>query len=218
MSDLVKQLCNQAKAGDSAAACELVTVFYARIFAYFRRLCGNEADAEDLTQKTFLKVWNALATFEGRSAFSTWLHGIAHHVYVDWRRRSNRLETQSDDWWDGCLSAATGPFEDVAQRDSACQLYRAVDRLDEGMRETIHLHYYQGLSLSETAEALGVAVSTVKYRLRDALDILRKRMAEPRNEIRGRTCGVSAAVPPHPGSLPLGEGVIPPRVGTVTES
>ena len=185
MSDLVEQLCNQAKAGDSAAACELVTVFYARIFAYFRRLCGNETDAEDLTQKTFLKVWNALASFEGRSAFSTWLHGIAHHVYVDWRRRSNRLETQSDDWWEACLSETPSPFENAAERDSACQLYRAVERLEEATRETVHLHYYQGLSLSETAETLGVAVSTVKYRLRDALGFLRKRVSEPRNQYLG---------------------------------
>ena len=167
-----------------------MTAFYARIFAYFRRLCGNEADVEDLTQKTFLKVWNALASFDGRSAFSTWLHAIAHHVYLDWRRRGNRLDLRADDWWEGCLSETPSPFENAAERDSACQLFSAVERLEEATRETVHLHYYQGLSLSETAEALGIAVSTVKYRLRDALNALRKRMGEPRNEVRDRIQGL----------------------------
>ncbi len=185
VSDSVEQLCNQAKDGDLAAACELVTAFYARIFAYFRRLCGNEDDAADLTQKTFLKVWSALACFDGRSAFSTWLHAIAHHVYVDWRRRRDRLDARPDEWWEACLSDTASPFEDVAERDSACQLYRAVEQLEEATRETVHLHYYQGLSLSETAEALGVAVSTVKYRLRDALDLLRKRVGEPPSQNLG---------------------------------
>ena len=50
-----------------------------------------------------------------------------------------------------------------------------MQQLDEEKREAVHLHYYQGLSLSETAEVLGIAASTVKYRLREALDFLKAR-------------------------------------------
>jgi RNA polymerase sigma factor (sigma-70 family) len=57
-----------------------------------------------------------------------------------------------------------------------------VEELDDEKKQTVHLHYYQNLPLSETAEVLGVAVSTVKYRLREALDFLRARSAE--NELR----------------------------------
>ena len=163
-----------------SAACELVGLFYDRIFAYFRRLCGNDADAADLTQKTFFKVWTSLATFRRRSRFSTWLHGIAHHVYVDWRRAARPAEWRTDDWWEARPAGGAGPFDDVAERDAARRLYALVERLEEEVREVIHLHYYQGLSLSETAEALGIAASTVKYRLRGALDALRAQCVEPK--------------------------------------
>ena len=54
----------------------------------------------------------------------------------------------------------------------AVRLHAMVARLDEGKREVVHLHYYQGLSIKETAEVLDIGTSTVKYRLREALDQL----------------------------------------------
>src|SRR5687767_1980238 len=100
MMDEAERLYNRAQNGDMAAASELVTLFSEKIFAYFRRLSGNDADAEDLTQKTFIKLWSSLASFRGRSSFSTWIHGIAHHVYVDWRRIRNAVDYQTEQWWE----------------------------------------------------------------------------------------------------------------------
>ncbi|HUL51189.1 MAG TPA: RNA polymerase sigma factor [Candidatus Nitrosotalea sp.] len=180
MSDRAEQLCDRARSGELSAASELVSLFYERIFAYFRRLSGNDSDAADLTQKTFFKVWLSLSSFQGRSRFSTWLHGIAHHVYVDWRRRSHPVDPQTDEWWRNRVADGPSPFDDAAERELAGQLFALVDTLDDETRETVHLHYYQGLSLSETAEALGIATSTVKYRLREAIGHLRSRTAEPK--------------------------------------
>jgi RNA polymerase sigma-70 factor (ECF subfamily) len=180
VSDSIEELCGRAKAGDLLAASELITHFYEKIFAYFYRLSGNQSEAADLTQKAFCKVWSSLAAFQGRSSFSTWLHGISHHVYVDWRRRKNLSDTQTDEWWATCPSDAPGPFEDAVERDGAHRLYALVEQLDEVSREVIHLHYYQGLSLRETADVLNVAASTVKYRLREALGCLKSRAAEPK--------------------------------------
>lgn len=182
MSDQTQELCEKAKAGDMAAASELVTGHYQRIFAYFRRLCGNDEDAADLTQKTFAKVWTALSSYQGRSSFSTWLHGIGHNVYVDWRRKGNRLDIQTDEWWEGCAADGPSPFESAAERDQAARLYALVTQLEDENRETVHLHYFQGLSLKETAEALDVATSTVKYRLRESLNALRSLEAVPREK------------------------------------
>ena len=58
----------------------------------------------------------------------------------------------------------------------AAKLYRSVDNLSHDLKEIVHLHYYQELSLQETADALGVATSTVKYRLRQALSELEKNL------------------------------------------
>lgn len=180
MSDDVQALVEHAKEGNLSAASELIARFYERIFAYFRRHCGSDEDAGDLTQKTFCRAWASLPKFDGRASFNTWLHAIAHHVYVDWRRRASRLETQSNDWWAACVADGPGPFENAAEREAAEFIYGQVERLEEEQRETIHLHYYQALSIQETADALNIATSTVKYRLRQALERLKSRMAEPR--------------------------------------
>ena len=184
MSDQAQQLCARAKAGDAAAASGLIALYYEKVFAYLRRLCGNDEDAEDLTQRTFLKVWSSLRSYQGRSSVSTWIHGIAHHVYVDWRRGKTVSEIQTDDWWETCAAEGPSPFEDTVEREMAHQLYALVEQLDEGTREAVHLHYYQGLSLQETAEALKIATSTVKYRLREALSFLRAQTAEPKFRTR----------------------------------
>src|SRR3972149_5802754 len=84
--------------GDKAAAIRLIELFYERIFAFLRRLAGNDADAADLTQRTFSRVWQSLPTFAGRSSVGSWMHGIAYHVYVDWRRADRRTELRSDEW------------------------------------------------------------------------------------------------------------------------
>lgn len=184
MSDRVERLCQLAQDGDTTAASELVTLHYERVYAFLRRLCGNETDAEDLTQKTFAKSWTALPSYAGRSSFSTWLHGIARNVYVDWRRKGNRLDAQTEDWWDARAAEGPGPFEDAAERESAHRLYALVEQLEDGMRQAVHLHYYQGLSLKETGEALNLAPSTLKYRLREALDFLKAKTAEPKMPVR----------------------------------
>lgn len=177
MSDAADILCDRAQKGDVGAASELLGVFYQRIFAYLRRLSGNDEDAADLTQKTFARTWQSLASYQRRSSFSTWLHGIAYHVYLDWRRKRNAGDPQSDEWWECQAADSPTPFENTAERELAHQLYRWVDELDEEKKQAVHLHYYQNLPLSETAEVLGVAISTVKYRLREALDFLRARAA-----------------------------------------
>jgi RNA polymerase sigma-70 factor (ECF subfamily) len=180
MNEAAEKLCDRAKAGDVAAASELVVLFHKPVFAFFRRLCRSHEDAEDLTQKTFSKVWSSLASYRGRSSVSTWIHGIGYHVYVDWRRKKNPLEAKTDEWWEACVGEGPSPFEDAAEREVATQLYALVEQLEQGSREVVHLHYYQGLSIQETADVLDVATSTVKYRLRGALSYLRSKSAEPK--------------------------------------
>jgi RNA polymerase sigma-70 factor, ECF subfamily len=180
MSEHVKALVERAKAGDRIAASQLITEFYERVFAYLRRRCGSEEDAADLTQRTFCKAWNSVTSYNHRSTFNTWLHAIAHHVYLDWRRVAQRCDSLSDEWWEACPGNEPGPFENAAEREAGQQVYRAVEQLEEAQRDVIHLHYYQSLSIQETAEALGIATSTVKYRLRNALSALESRLAEPK--------------------------------------
>jgi len=177
-SQPANQLVEAARRGDRVAAVELIEVFYERIYAFLRRLAGSDADAADLTQRTFSRVWQALPTFAGKSSVGSWIHGIAYHVYVDWRRTDRRTEPRSDEWWAGRSGNEVNPHDALVRADLAAAVFASVDRLDPQLRETVHLHYYQELTLQETADAQGIATSTVKYRLRQALAELQKNLAE----------------------------------------
>lgn len=173
MSDTDLILLHAARGGDPAAATQLVDLLYGRLYAFLRRLSGSEHEACDLTQRTFIKLWQALPGFQGRSSVSSWAHSIAYRTYVDWLRTRPSNEAASDAWWESCPAPGPDPSESASQADQATHLYGAVDRLDPDLRTTVHLHYYQGLSIQDTADAMGVATSTVKYRVRQAVDLLR---------------------------------------------
>jgi RNA polymerase sigma-70 factor (ECF subfamily) len=184
MDRQIKHLCKRLKNADKSAANELLHIYYKEIYAYLRRLCSNTSDCEDLTQQTFLKVWTSFNSFTGRSEFSTWLYRIAHNTFIDWQRRNNdNAKSRPDQWWLECMDHKPGPFKNMTERQFALSLYEAVEQLDEDKKYAVHLHYYQGLSIRETAKVLGIATSTVKYRLREVFKILRNKLDADVNEI-----------------------------------
>jgi len=185
------QLVEAVRNGDPRAAAALVERFYERIYAFLRRVAGSEAVAADLTQVTFTRVWAALPGFAGRSNLSTWLHGIARHVYQDWRRREGRLEWRPDAWWLEHADTAPPPDRQAVSTDLAATLYAAVDRLEPDLRETVHLHYYQDLTIEETATALDVASSTVKHRLRRAVQELQARLSDSAEKLPTTTTRIA---------------------------
>ena len=170
------QLVDRARGGDPAAAVQLIELNYERIYAFLRRRTANDADAADLTQRTFSRVWQALPGFAGRSTVASWMHRIACHVYLDWRRIQRPTEARSDEWWAERAAPEALPDEVAARNELASTIYASVDDLEPELRDTVQLHYYQDLTLQETADALDVATSTVKYRLRQALAELQRKM------------------------------------------
>lgn len=178
MNELALQLVEAARRGDEQAAAQLIELFYQRLYAFLRRLAGNDTDAADLTQRAFARIWRALPGFAGRSSVASWMHSIAYRTYVDWLRANHRTEDRSDEWWAQRAASGRAPDEAAVAADLAASLYAAVDHLEPDVRATIHLHYYQGLTLEETADALGVATSTVKYRVRQAIALLQTAFKE----------------------------------------
>lgn len=185
MDSRIKSLCKRVGRADKNAACELLRIHYTDVYSYLRRLCGSRADAEDLTQQTFLKVWSSLDRFKGRSKFSTWLHRIAYNTYIDWQRRNtDGTRNIPDRWWQECVDDNPGPFSTLAEHQLAQRLYEAVDQLEEDKKHVVHLHYYQALSLRETAKVLGIATSTVKYRPREVFKVLKVKLCIEEDEFK----------------------------------
>jgi RNA polymerase sigma-70 factor (ECF subfamily) len=167
-----------AQNGDELAAVRLIELFYAKIYAFLRRLTASDADAADLTQKTFNQVWRMLPRVTSPTSVASWIHRIAYHSFIDWRRAAPAHEARSDEWWARLAAESERPDDHAARTDLAATVFAVVDRLEPELRHTVHLHYYQGLTLQETADAMGVAASTIKYRLRQAVRELQNKMSE----------------------------------------
>lgn len=176
--DHTHRLCKAAKTGDAEAASELLTLFHQRVFGYLRRLCPTEADAEDLTQRVFCKVWRGLPHFREGSSVTTWIYRISYTVYIDWCRRPKHFADQTEAWWEAVPASGPSPSDSAAANDRAATLYAIVETLDDECRQAIHLRYYEDLTLKETSEILDLPLSTLKYRLRASLDTIRSRMRE----------------------------------------
>jgi len=165
-----KWLVQRILSGDREAAEQFVVEHYDAVFRFLRNLTGSREDAEDLTQQTFLRAWEALPKFRGNSSISTWLHSIAYHEYTHWLR-SRREHVPLDE-------IVETPDDCVEQNLEAVLLRWAIARLDPEHREVFVLHYVQGFSVGEIAQIVGVPKGTVKSRLFFARQKLRELLSD----------------------------------------
>jgi len=166
--------------GDENAFASLVRKYQGQVHAFARRKIGDFQIAEDITQETFLQVYQKLETLDDPTLFSKWLYAIVHHLCIAWFRK-NRLQTEPLE--EICiLGIETEPYSRYiasehakiaaeAQRDLVEKL---MAKLKESDREVITLHYFEEMSSSEIGEFLGVSENTIKSRLRRARQRLKK--------------------------------------------
>jgi len=177
MDETSETLASLAQQGNEQAAADLVERFYQKIYAYLRRQTLNNEDAFDLTQKVFSEAWRSLPRYEQQCQFSTWIYKIAHHTYVDWVRQHTRRHLRESRWWELNHQSEATPFQDLEDQELANRIYEIVSSMEESHRRPIHLHYYEHLTLDQTAEILEVSVSTVKNRLREAIGSIKEQTA-----------------------------------------
>ncbi len=152
-----KWLVQRILSGDKAAGERFVAEHYAAIYRFLRNLTGSKEEAEDLTQQTFLRAWEALSRYRGDASLSTWLHAIAYHEYTHWRRAQREHAP---------LEEAVEVQDEQAEQNLEAVLVRwAIQRLSPEHREVFVLHYVQGFSINEIARILGIPAGTVKSRL-----------------------------------------------------
>lgn len=159
---LVQKILN----GDKAAGERFVTANYPRIFRLLQCLVGSGEIAEDLTQQTFAKAWQALDSYQGKASLATWLHKIAYHEYTHWLR-SRRVDLPLDE--------ALG-IEDLreARGLDSILISRGLALLSDEHRDTFVLYYMQEFSIAEIAVILDMPPGTVKSRLFTARQRLRE--------------------------------------------
>lgn len=158
---------------------ELVFHEYApRIYAVARRMLGNDADAEDVTQDVLLQVVRKLDTFRGESQLGTWLHRVTVNAALAHRqKRANRQKYESNEAVDDLPSAAPdcpmgrwnlSPDEPVLAAEQTGIIETAINDLAEPFRDVYVLADVEGLPNAEIGEMLGLSVAAVKSRLHRA--------------------------------------------------
>lgn len=169
-------------AGDRQAFSALVERHQARILGLLERLTGCREQARDLAQETFVSAYRKLATFEQRSAFSTWLYRIAcNHAAAAGRRRRPVAMLDAADTTGQTLVEPVARLASVSagleQEELARHVAAALDRLDARYREVVVLADMQEAGYEEIAEALDIPLGTVRSRLHRGRMELRRLLA-----------------------------------------
>lgn len=160
---------------DSSAAEEMYGKFAPRVFGLGMVMLGNSAQAEDLVQDTFVKIWRNAASYDSqRGSLDTWVLLIARSLAIDLLRRrvlEHRILAGQED---PEVSPDAGPDEVAETRDLADRARRAMETLSPGQRAALELAYFGGKTSAEVAELEGIPVGTAKTRIRTALVKLRE--------------------------------------------
>ena len=174
MDDL--QLVQAITSGDREAFRSLVEREQTPVFRTSYRVLGRVADAEDVTQETFVIAYRSIGTYRGEGSLGAWLGRIATRQAL--RRLSQRRDAISIDG-PGATVAASGGMDPLGQAIAAersARIRSAVSALSEPYRETVALRFFAELSLAEIAEQTGRPLGTVKTHLHRGLARLRDAM------------------------------------------
>lgn len=147
-----------ARKGDMHAFGRLVDANQAAVRAFLRRLVGNAADADDLSQEAFARTWQVLDRFDGRSSLRTFICGVAFQYWRRERRAGARRQAREDAYADLADTATDGDPR-IAQR---LALRRAMEDLPEDQRAALALCLGQDFTHAEAAEVLNLPLGTVK--------------------------------------------------------
>lgn len=163
------ELAAAAAAGDRAAFDRLVRRHYDRVHALAWQLTGSRADAEDVAQDVCCTLAEKIGTFRGEARFTTWLCGIVYNACRDLRRRRRSFRGLADR-----LTVLAGLAQTPDGRDQydAIWIQSAISRLKPAYRDAAVLVAGQQLSHAEAAEILGVAESTVSWRMHEVRRLL----------------------------------------------
>lgn len=162
----------------------LVDAHYRRVYVLAYRILRSEADAADVTQEVFCRVYRSLPRLRADGAQASWIRRIATNLCLDHlRRRKTTPQTVSLDASLACSAAweaghaSEEPERVLAASERREVLYKAIAALPEDYRLVLVMHHLEEMGVEEIAEALGVPAGTIKSRLSRARKILRRRLA-----------------------------------------
>ena len=181
MRDPDEELVRRIGVGDKRAAAELMRRHLPKMVGLARRMLGNHAEAEDVAQDVFLRVWkHANAWRPGQAKFETWMHRVAMNLCLDRLRRSGRQGGEVSPETPDKRASATRALDDRQRRE---RVRDALQRLPGRQRAALVLCYYQERSNIEAAEILGVSVDALESLLSRARRSLKSALSAERADL-----------------------------------
>ncbi|HEX8161242.1 MAG TPA: RNA polymerase sigma factor [Pyrinomonadaceae bacterium] len=164
-----KELAQKAGAGDADAFEQLYRRHFRRVYALTLRMLGDPTLAEDLTQETFVNLFNKIGSFRGESAFTTWLHRMTvNQVLMFFRKASTRQELTTDEGETPVQIVRGTEDPNAMPVVDRIALQRAIAQLPPGYRTVFVLHDVEGYDHDEIARILEVSEGTSKSQLHKA--------------------------------------------------
>lgn len=164
---------------------ELVERYHKQAYNIAYRMTGNHADAEDLTQDTFIKAYRFLDRYNRDMPFDNWLYRIMSNLFVDSLRRRPKAHLRSLDepvrQEEGetpleIADPAAGPEELALSSELDAEMQQALSQIPEDFRLTVILSDIEGLSYEEISEVMGCSIGTVRSRLHRGRKLLREKL------------------------------------------
>ena len=165
--------------GDTEAFAVLVRRHRSRVARLGMSFFHDEEEAADFTQDVFVKAYTALASFQGRSLFSTWLLRIAYNTAINSKKRSRTLLPLEPEME---IAGSAGADEEHLREETARAVREAMAELPPKQALCIELFFYYDLKYSEIAEITGIPVNTIKSHVFRAKRILRERLGPIRED------------------------------------
>jgi RNA polymerase sigma factor (sigma-70 family) len=175
-------LAARLRAGNHAAATELVDIYYQQLYVFFRRLGHSQQVSEDLTQESFMAAWQHIGQLRSGKTLNSWIYRIAGNVSKQYWRGHKVGEAISMEGID-VPDDGEPVFDKTGNSEQLCRLNSAIVELPLKLRQAVVLHYLQHLTIVEAAEAAGVRCGTFKSRLNRALKKLKRRVISEDGEL-----------------------------------
>ena len=182
-----QRLTDALRAGSERAYEELLARFQQPVYTLALRLLANPAEACDVVQEVFLKVFRNIENFRGQSSLKTWIYRITvneAHNARRWFFRHRRREVELDvdpqearNWKETIPDQSRSPFDEACDREQAGMIEAALARINPVFREAVVLRDIADLSYEEVADVLGLSLGTVKSRILRGREALREELA-----------------------------------------
>lgn len=167
--EIIKEIQN----GDKAIFNVIIDRYYQKINKYLFRMTGSRESSEDLTQETFIRVYNSIGSYKPEASFNVWIYKIATNLSITYFQRVKSKEPKEfkDEY---CFSDSLDPQNLSLKKEMNLRVRKAIDRLPERQKVAIILAKYEELSSKEIGDLLKLKDNAVNALLHRAIDNLSK--------------------------------------------